>query len=79
MPVLRFVSPKLRGLVEILAKGNSLYSLERESVLKRQKAKLLEETGRPRVHINGADGLGDLLQIGARGAANLNPYSMKLK
>ena len=73
------MSPELRGLVEILTKGNLLYSLERESVLKRQKAKLLEKTGRPCMHVNGADGFGDLLQIGARAAADLNPFSVKLK
>ena len=51
----------MRNLIEILAKGSLLDNLERESVLKRQKAKLLEEMGRPCVYVARADGFGDLI------------------
>ena len=45
------------------ANGNFTHSLERESVLKRQKAKLLENLGRPCVHVDGADAFGNALQL----------------
>ena len=50
-------------MVIVEAHGNLLQSLERESVLKRQKAEKLENLRRPCVHVDGADAFGNALQL----------------